>query len=173
MKRILINNYITEYTINKKGVVRNPNGKIMKLNINSNGYYTFAISSKKKKYRKYLHRALAECFIPNHENKKCVNHINGNKLDCRIENLEWVTEKENSKHAYDMGLSQPTSGSCEKNNRTKLTNNLVHEICSFIDMGESNIEISKKMNISYNIIKQIRNGYTWKDISKLYNFIKK
>ena len=69
------------------------------------GYVQVALGSKNiKKQTFYIHRLIAKAFIPNHENKPEINHIDGNKLNNNISNLEWVTRKENCQHAWDNGL---------------------------------------------------------------------
>lgn len=55
-------------------------------------------------------RLVALHFIPNPENKRVVNHKNGNKGDDRVSNLEWNTDSENQKHAYAIGLRNPAKG---------------------------------------------------------------
>lgn len=64
--------------------------------IGTNGYKQIDLTYKQKKGKFLLHRLLAEAFIPNPENKPCIDHINGNKLDNRIENLRWCTYEENN-----------------------------------------------------------------------------
>lgn len=70
----------------------------------NNGYAKVGIKVDGVTHNRMVHRFVAEAFIPNPENKPCVNHINGIKGDNRVENLEWNTYSENNKHAFGIGL---------------------------------------------------------------------
>ena len=67
-------------------------------------YLGVELLKKSKQKHKYIHRLVAETFIPNPENKPCIDHINGRKLDNRANNLRWVTYKENNNYAQQNGL---------------------------------------------------------------------
>jgi hypothetical protein len=68
------------------------------------GYWKIILFSKNIQKSYYVHRLIAQAFIPNPNNMPCVNHINGIKTDNSISNLEWCTRSENIRHAYDNGL---------------------------------------------------------------------
>lgn len=85
--------------------------KILKLHPNIYGYYSATINNKKKRKQTYSHIEVAKTFIPNSENKKTVNHTNGNKMDNRVCNLQWATHSEQLLHAYNLGLREKPYGS--------------------------------------------------------------
>ncbi|MCT4321825.1 HNH endonuclease [Elizabethkingia anophelis] len=88
-------------------------GKKLKASIGTHGYKTISLKVNDKWTNKCIHRILAECFIPNPENKACVNHIDGNKFNNNLINLEWATFAENTQHAFRTGLQKPTKLSTE------------------------------------------------------------
>ena len=96
------------YKISNLGEVKssyNKNGiKLLKGRISNSGYRRVVLVKNKEKRCPNVHRLMAINFIENKENKPQVNHIDGNKLNNRLDNLEWSDRSENMKHAYNTGL---------------------------------------------------------------------
>lgn len=90
----------------KFGVVRIP-GKIMHAS-NAAGYRALNLSRDKKDTRSLVHRLVAMAFIPNPNNYPHINHINCNRADNRVGNLEWCNQSQNQYHAYRNGLRPAT-----------------------------------------------------------------
>ena len=92
-------------------------GRVMNLNSgrwlaicdNGRGYKQVFVTEKNKRYMRYVHRLVAECYVPNPYNAPEINHKDGNKGNNIADNLEWCTSSENKRHAQRLGL---------RNNRT-------------------------------------------------------
>ena len=91
---------------NIKSLIRknNKKEKLLKVQISTCGYYKILLYKNNKSKHFKVHRLIAIHFIPNIYNKEQINHIDGNKLNNNINNLEWVTPKENMQHAVRTGL---------------------------------------------------------------------
>ncbi|QMM52481.1 HNH endonuclease [Enterobacter sp. RHB15-C17] len=79
-------------------------GGLLKPRKDSDGYLMVMLWSDGIPTNKKIHRLVAQAFIPNSEDKPQVNHLNGNKADNSVSNLEWATPSENVLHAYRIGL---------------------------------------------------------------------
>ena len=101
------------YTISDKGEIVNINtNKELKPYIRNDGYVIISLSKGGKKYKCYLHRLVAETFIPNPDNLPQVNHKDENKSNNCVSNLEWITPKDNCNYGtrnerQGLGHSKP------------------------------------------------------------------
>lgn len=117
--------------------------KLLKQTFTSTGYKKVELYKDGKRKSFKVHRLVAMAFIPNPDNKPEVNHINGNKINNNIDNLEWVTSSENSVHAYETGLS-PNKKELDEDKIIELYNN-----------GTPKEEIAKIFDVSNVVIKRI------------------
>lgn len=102
-----IKNYEGRYQVNNLGQIKSlKTGKIVSPQLGGNGYYKIGLRDGINKTRLIVHRIVAEHFIENPHNKPQVNHIDGNKLNNNVCNLEWVTASENMLHAHRIGLKK-------------------------------------------------------------------
>lgn len=92
------------YTISTDGIIMGQNAEKAQTH-GKNGYKYVTVYANNVSKKLYVHRLMAELYIPNPENKRTVNHIDGDKHNNNLSNLEWHTDSENIQHAYDNGLN--------------------------------------------------------------------
>ena len=136
-KWISIDDYGGKYLVSDHGRVKHRNGNILKTRVGNRGYETVSLFHNSKNFSKSVHRLVAQAFIPNPDNKPQVNHIDGDKLNNNVGNLEWATGKENMRHKIYVLKEQHT-----------LLGRITPVIC--VETGEKFISVrdaSRKMNI--------------------------
>lgn len=95
-----------DYEVSSFGRIKNKYGKFLNPTIDSVGYKMVGLWKDKKETKNRLHRIIAKTFLENPDNLPCVNHIDGDKTNNTIDNLEWCTYKDNNLHAYKIGLKK-------------------------------------------------------------------
>ena len=184
-KWINIDGVRTPYKISNFGRIKNTlTGKINDFKSSKSRYYSTKIIAydkygKKIQYSTTVHRLVAMyfCKIPKRHlenglgfNDLVPNHKDGNKHHNASFNLEWVTNKENSNHAWKEGLCESFRG--EKCHLAKMTEKDAIEICELIMQRKTNKEIMEITGRSKKQIQHIRNKECWKAITKNYDFPK-
>ena len=142
------------------------NGKKLKSYINSHGYACVFFknpdgSHKKKPLLRKVHRLVAIQYIPNFnpDEKPQVNHINGDKLDNRVENLEWVSNRENwFKYAQSDKANPRHKGAKE------LTREQILSIRKELANGAKQTQLASQYGINPKTIRQIKKGVVYSDI---------
>jgi hypothetical protein len=154
----------SNYEVSNTGKIRNINlNKELKLSSNT-GYLYIFLSKNNKRSKGYIHRLVAESFLEKTNDKLVVNHKDGNKENNNIENLEWITQGENVKHAIDNELLI----------HFKLSVNQYTDEDEFIKTYESVEEASRQTNINGGSIslvckgkRKTAGGFIWKYTNEL------
>jgi hypothetical protein len=146
-----------DYFVDKEGHVYskrkfNTLTKLKQHKTGHKGYVKVRINHKDQ----FVHRLVAIAYLPNLDNKDTVNHIDGNKENNHVNNLEWCTRSENSQHAYDTGLKKPYTGIKDHGN-----NKFYKEWNNLIKKGISMRKIAKQYGVSHrtigNVVKKYNN----------------
>ncbi len=147
---------IEDYVVYNDGTIYSLQSKIfMKSQENTNGYLFVKMSGKLKS----IHRLVGKLFIPNPDNKKEINHIDGNKQNNNVDNLEWVSPSENIQHKINK-LGKDHRGS--KNGMAKLTLEDVDKIKMLYQAGYTQKKLGEMFNITQGKISKVVNGKSYK-----------
>ena len=126
------------------------------------GYLCVNLRINNKTISTRVHRLVAQFFIDNPYCKTQVNHKNGDKSDNRVENLEWMTPSENTKHAYDMGLCENV-----KKKTSEARSKKVYDTRTGL-YYKSAKEASECKHINYGTLRNMLNGHDRNKTSLIY-----
>ena len=167
-KKIIVDGIDTGYTVSEKGKIFNPSSRIIG-GLNTQGYMMISIKINGKERKFFIHRLVAENFVPNSDpdKKTDVHHIDGNKLNNDASNLEWISKEEHGILTYfekETGL-------------TRYPKETIFGIIAAIKEGElSPREIAKKFDVNVVAVHRIKNGESFtfytnncKDLLDEYN----
>ncbi len=153
-----------KYSISREGIVYSRfNKKTISPIHGINGYLNVVLYNDNGRKRFNIHRLVALAFIPNPDHKAWINHIDGNKHNNRVENLEWCSPSENNLHALQCKLRLADRPVGEET---------VRSICELLEAGVSPTDIVKDLNtvgVTRSFVQHIKCKETWTWVSKEYD----
>lgn len=162
--RVKTKSRLLRYThaVTKKEHFRKSEERFLKVQFNNlTGYKFCQLYKNKKMINKTLHNLVANTFIENPKKLAYINHIDGNKHNNCVDNLEWCSNEYNHEHATKTGLKAKG----EQIKSSILNENSVHAIKWFLNKGVSHTELSKAFKVSRPAITSISLNKTWKHIA--------
>ena len=141
-------------------------GKLLKMVIDKDGYYTVCIHDNGAQFPYFVHRLVAEAFIPNSDNLPVVDHINGNRQDNRVENLRWFTVPKNN--STELARKRKSEAARKReDNKKQIIQYAING--GLIGIYNSTMEAERNTNVDHStIIRCCKNkqktagGYIWK-----------
>lgn len=159
-RKIIIDGIETNYSVSNEGEVKNDKtNRKMTLGFHQ-GYRTVGLKVNGKNKGLRVHRLVANAFIPNPEKKPYVNHIDGNRGNNKLENLEWVTPSENTQHAVRIGLMVPSRERSVI--QFGLDGKRIAEFKSISEACRITSSLNEKIVACCQRIRTQHNGYQWR-----------
>lgn len=126
------------------------------------GYLFVGLRKNKRRTTRFIHRLVCTAFLDNQDSKPQVNHKDGNQSNNRLENLEWVTCKENINHAINTGLRRQNGSD---NWYSKLNEKDIPEIKRMLKDGKTHREIAENFNVTISTISKVKLGRSWTHVA--------
>lgn len=157
--------YWSKYAATKNGSVFGSRGKKLTPIIHHTGYVVYTVGGHGVRKQVRGHRFIWECFFGKIPEDKMINHINGDKTDNRLENLELVTCQENVLHSWNV-LGRVCKSRGEKSSTAKLTEQQALQIIQMCKDGYCNQEIGRIYGLHPNYVSLIRHNKRWRHLPR-------
>jgi hypothetical protein len=149
----------------REGRIKNRRGHVLTGTVTKKGYRQVSLRRGRSRVVALVHRLVALTFLSPPRPDFLVVHINGDKLDCRVSNLELTTPTAYIRRAAALGLSWPAHARGEKNPNAKLTEGEVREMRALRKQGVSYRELGRRFGVTERAAHRVVNRDDWKHVA--------